>query len=74
MYLADFAQDVDILLGENLNDGGAADVLLRRGNASIGIVRLLDVSGNTTARRQRINGSQGSRVLVTRPWVRSTLL
>lgn len=74
MYLADFAQDIDILLGESLNDGGAADILLRQGNASNGVIGLLNVVGNSAARRQGVNGSQGSGVLVTRPWVRSTLL
>lgn len=73
-YLADLAKDINVLFWQGLDCGRAANVLLRNGNTGLGVVWLLDVVGNSATGRQGVDGSEGTRVLVTRPGIRAASL
>lgn len=73
-YLADLAKDINVLFWQDLDRGRATNVLLRNGNTGLGIVWLLDVVRDSATGRQGIDGSEGTRVLVTRPGIRAASL
>ena len=74
IYLADLAHNINVLLRESLDFVGPATEILRHRDSSFSVVWLLNVIRYGARRRQRVEGSKSSSVLVTRPWVRATFL